>query len=135
MCAPFLIACLYPANSSQFRDGSAQVIPPLPHQCCRPAILVVGFDGGGCLWVGAATDDPAWLATRINGAATTAAERAALSENLMSNPFVRVDSTAPPLYGCLLGAARPNRGPYPCSGRYRGQPGRPEPRSSPARPD
>src|SRR6516165_1283180 len=94
MCAPFLIACLYPANSSQLRDGSAQVIPPLPHQCCRPAILVVGFDGSGRLCVGAATDDPAWLATRISGTATTAADRVAFSARLIPHPFAGVDTAA-----------------------------------------
>src|SRR5215467_10090304 len=97
MCAPFLIACLYPANSSQFRDGSAQVIPLLPHQCCRPAILVVGFDGGGCLCVGAATEDPDWLATRASGATTITADRAAFSERLIPNPFVGVDTDRIPV--------------------------------------
>src|SRR5215831_11623918 len=69
MCAPFLIACLYPANSSQFIAGSAHSIPLLPHQCCSPAIRVVGLDGSVCAGdafaAGAtATEVPAWLATR-----------------------------------------------------------------------
>src|SRR5262252_6902059 len=123
MCAPFLIACLYPANSSQLRDGSAQVIPPLPHQCCRPAILVVGFDGGGCLCVGAATDDPAWLATRISGAATTAAERAALSENLIPNPFVGVDAGRPTVIRLPPGRGKTQPGALPLLGSARPRPG------------
>src|SRR5215471_6889020 len=113
MCAPFLIACLYPANSSQFRDGSAQVIPPLPHQCCRPAILVVGFDGGGCLCVGAATEDPDWLATRASGATTITADRAAFSERLIPNPFVGADADRIPVIRLPLRPCKTQSGTHP----------------------
>jgi len=43
--APALMALLKPANSLQVWDGSVHRKPLVPHQCCGPAILIVGFDG------------------------------------------------------------------------------------------
>src|SRR5262252_6331695 len=140
MCAPALTALLYPANSSQFRDGSAQVTPPLPHQCCSPAMRVVGLEGTDCLAafaVGvAATEDPAWLATRANGVTTMTAERAALSESLMSNPFVGVDPDRLTVIRLTHGRGKTRPGAIPLLGSAPGHgPGRPEPRRGQARPD
>src|SRR5215831_20481532 len=123
MCAPFLIACLNPANSSQFIEGSVHKMPLLPHQCCSPAIRVVGFDGtfsfpaATAFAAGAAaTEDPAWLATRVNGATTTTAERAALSESLIPNPFFGIDPDRPTVIRPPLGRCKTQPGAIPLLG-------------------
>ncbi len=72
MCAPFFLAWLKPANSSQSRAGSVHSMPLVPHQCCGPPVFTVAFARGTGFDV--AADETALLETSASDAATIAAE-------------------------------------------------------------
>src|SRR5215472_1274807 len=101
MRAPLLMAFLKPAYSLQLSAGSAQMKPLVEHQCCGPAILIVGLFGGyGDFAVtDEATDGPAWLAITARGTTTTTAAMPARSVRLIRNPLESTESQAPLLYG------------------------------------
>ena len=90
--APSALAWYQPRYSSQLSAGSAHSTPLVPHQCWRPAILIVLFMGPDTLVALAAAgrtgaaDTDARPDAKTNGAAIMAAAKLTPRARLMASP-------------------------------------------------